>query len=88
LDRFLPHRSAIGRFLGAEVEWLAEATGNAIGLIARGTTAMNWGYVVLRRNDRGEYVFWDLQTRIGSRENARTQLTHTMDTMAPPRVNG
>ena len=84
MDEFLPHRSAIGRFIGAEVEWLAEATGKTIGLIACGTTTMNWGYVVLRRDDRGEYAIHDLQTRIASRDAARTQIVHSMEATILP----
>lgn len=79
LDQFLPHRGTIGRFIGAEVEWFADKEGKIIGTIAEGTTNMDWGYVVLRRDERGEYLFWDLKTRIGSCDAARNQIVRTME---------
>jgi hypothetical protein len=79
LDRFLPHRLAIGRFIGAETEWFADAVGNIVGIIAEGTTSTNWGYTVLRRDVNGAYLFWDLKTGIESCEAARSQIIRVME---------
>ena len=79
LQQFLPHRDAIGRFIGAEVEWFADEEGKIIGTIAEGTTSKDWGYVVLRRDERGGYLFWDLKTRIESCDAARVQIVRTME---------
>ena len=79
MDRFLPQRPNIDRFIGAEVEWFSDEVGNIIGTIAEGTTNVNWGYVVLRRDDRGKYHFWDLETGIESCDAARIQMVHTME---------
>ena len=79
LDQFLPHRDAIGRFIGAEVEWFADEKGKVIGTVAEGPSSLGWGYVILRRNERGEYLFWDLKTRIGSCDAARVQMVRTME---------
>jgi len=79
LDQFLPHRFAIGRFIGAEVEWFADEAGNSIGTIAQGTTNRNWGYVVLRRDEVGQYLIWDLKTGIESCDAARIQIVRAME---------
>jgi hypothetical protein len=79
LDQFLPHRSAIGKFIGAEVEWFADGVGNIIGTIAEGATNRDWGYVVLSRDENGKYLFWDLKTRIESCEAARGQMVRSME---------
>ena len=79
LDQFLPHRGAIGKFIGVEVEWFADDVGNIIGVIAQGTTSINWGYAVLRRDENGKYAYWDLKTGIASRDAARIQIVCTME---------
>jgi len=61
------------------VEWFADQVGNIIGTIAEGTTNMNWGYVVLRRDEDGQYLFWDLETKIESRDAARIQIVGVME---------
>jgi len=40
---------------------------------------MNWGYVVLRRDEDGQYLFWDLETKIESRDAARIQIVGVME---------
>ena len=79
MDRFLPRRFNIDGFIGAEVEWFSDRVGNIIGTIAEGTTKMNWGYAVLRRDDNGLYRFWDLETRIDSCNTARNQIVQAME---------
>ena len=79
LDQFLPHRLAIGRFIGVEAEWFADEVGNIVGTIAEGATNANWGYVVLRRDVNGGYLFWDLKTRIESCDAARIQIVRAME---------
>jgi hypothetical protein len=83
LDRFLPQRSAIGRFIGSEVEWFADRVGSILGIVAEGATDGNWGYVVLRRDEQGKYRYWDLQTRIDSRDAAHSQMVRIMATTQP-----
>jgi hypothetical protein len=79
LDQFLPHRLAIGRFIGVETEWFADAVGNIVGTIAEGATNVKWGYAVLRRDVNGGYLFWDLKTGIESRDAARIQIVRAME---------
>jgi hypothetical protein len=78
IDQFLPHRYNIDRFIGSEVEWLSDQVGNIVGTIAEGSTDANWGYAVLRRDESGKYQFWDLETKIRSRDAARMQITRAM----------
>jgi hypothetical protein len=79
MNRFLPHRFNIDRYIGAEVEWFSDQAGTIIGTIAEGTTNVNWGYAVLRRDDNGTYQFWDMETRIQSCDAARIQIVHAME---------
>jgi hypothetical protein len=83
VDRFLPHRNAIGQFIGSEVEWFADPAGNIVGIVAEGKANANWGYVVLRRDEHGKYRYWDLETRIDSRETARRQMVRIMEATQP-----
>ena len=62
-----------------EAEWLADGVGNIVGTIAEETTNANWGYAVMRRNDRGAYLYWDLKTGIESCDAARTQIVRVME---------
>jgi hypothetical protein len=77
LDQLFPHRFAIGRFIGSEVEWFAD--GNSIGTIAQGATSTNWGCVVLKRDELDDFQIWDLKTGIERRDAARIQIVHTME---------
>ena len=79
MDQLLPQRPNIDRFIGAEAEWFSDEVGNIIGTIAEGTMNVNWGYVVLRRDDTGKYRFWDLETGIESCDAARIQIVHGME---------
>jgi hypothetical protein len=79
IDRLLPTRRAIDQFIGAEAEWLADPSGNIVGIIAEGVGLHNWGYAVLRRDETGKYHFWDLETRMAARDSARLQMVHTME---------
>jgi hypothetical protein len=72
-----PHRFAIGRFTGSEVEWLAD--GNSIGTIAQGATRANRGYVVLKQDELDNYQIWDLKTGIESCDAARIQIVRAME---------
>ena len=83
LDQLLPRRRAIDRFIGAEVEWLADPVGNIVGIIAEGVGIRNWGYAVLRRDETGGYHFWDLRTRIDGRDAARLQMVQAMESTQP-----
>jgi len=87
LDQFLPRRRAIGRFIGTEVEWLADPPGNVIGILAQRTGAQGWSYVILRRDQTGQYRFWDLQTRIAERAIARDRLGQVMAATQPQGSN-
>ncbi len=40
---------------------------------------MNWGYVVLKRDELDDFQIWDLKTGIESRDAARIQIVHTME---------
>jgi hypothetical protein len=39
---------------------------------------MNWGFVVLRWDEDGEFLIWDLKTRVESCTAARIQIGRAM----------
>jgi hypothetical protein len=78
LDQFLPHRFAIRRFIGGEVECFADRLGNIVGITAKGMPNGNWGYAVLRREESGKYRFWDLKTGIENYDAARHLMVRAM----------
>ena len=65
---------AIGNITAARFPWLTGQTGNVIGSIARGRTKRNWGYVILRRNGRGECEIWELASGYRDWREAEQQL--------------
>jgi hypothetical protein len=83
IDELVPKRHAIDKFIGTEVEWLADPVGNIVGIVAEGAGIINWGYAVLRRGETGGYHFWDLKTRIDTRDAARLQIVRTMEATLP-----
>ena len=48
-------RSDLEQFIGKEVEWFTNQTGNVIGTIALGDSSRGWNYVILRRNRMGKF---------------------------------
>src|SRR5712672_3625292 len=63
----------------AAVPWLRGVTGNFLGSIARGRTKRNWGYVILRRNERGESEIWELGSGFRDWREAENQLMLAME---------
>jgi len=53
--RRLSLQSDLEHFVGKEVEWFANETGNIIGTIALGDKSRGWNYVILRRNRIGKF---------------------------------
>ena len=47
--------SDLEHFVGKEVEWFTNKTGNIIGTIALGDKSRGWNYVILRRNRIGKF---------------------------------
>jgi hypothetical protein len=53
--RRLSLHSDLEHFIGNEVEWFANKTGNVIGTIAQGDKSRGWNYVILKRNQMGKF---------------------------------
>ena len=54
IDRLSLH-SDLEHFIGKEVEWFSNKTGNIVGTIALGDRNRGWNYVILRRNRMGKF---------------------------------
>ena len=54
IDRLSLH-SDLEHFIGKEVEWFSNTTGNIIGTIALGNKSRGWNYVILKRNQMGKF---------------------------------
>ena len=58
--RGLSLHSDLERFIGKEVEWFSNKTGNILGTIALGDSSRGWNYVILRRNQMGRFHVCDV----------------------------
>ncbi len=47
-------------FVGKEVEWFSNRTGNILGTIALGDKGRGWNYVILKRNQLGKFQACDV----------------------------
>ena len=47
--------SDLEHFIGKEVEWFTNKTGNVIGTIAQGDKSRGWNYVILKRDQLGKF---------------------------------
>jgi hypothetical protein len=52
--------SDLEHFIGKEVEWFSNRTGNILGTIALGEKGRGWNYVVLKRDQLGKYHACDV----------------------------
>ena len=52
--------SDLERFIGKEVEWFSNRTGNILGTIALGDKSRGWNYVILKRNQLGKFHACDV----------------------------
>jgi hypothetical protein len=56
----LPLHSDLEHFIGKEVEWFSNRTGNILGTIALGDKDRGWNYVILKRNQLGKFQACDV----------------------------
>ena len=52
--------SDLEHFIGKEVEWFSNRTGNILGTIALGDKGRGWIYVILKRNRQGKFYACDV----------------------------
>jgi hypothetical protein len=76
--RRLSQHSDLEHFIGNEVEWFTNKTGNIIGTIALGDKSMGWNYVILRRNRMGEFHVCDAVCDFYNHAAARVDLMFAM----------
>ena len=77
--RRLSLHSDLEHFIGKEVEWFSNKTGNIIGTIALGDRSRGWNYVVLRRNRTGKFHVCDVVCDLYNHAAARVDFMFAMD---------
>jgi hypothetical protein len=76
--RRLSLRGDLGRLVGREVEWFADAAGNVVSTIALAATDMGWNYVVLRKNELGNFQASNRRENLFSLDEARVDCLQAM----------
>jgi len=76
--RRLSLHSDLERLIGKEVEWFAGAAGNVIGTIALTTGDRGWNYVVLRKNELGNFQASNRRENLFSLDGARADCLQAM----------
>jgi hypothetical protein len=64
--------------IGKEVEWFDGAAGNVIGTIALATGDRGWNYVVLRKNELGNFQASNRREDLFSLDGARVDCLQAM----------
>ena len=77
-DSYEPVRATITRFLVEEIGWYVDTHGNIIGAVLRDRTDNDWGYVILGRDEKGNFRCFDLEASIETEDSARKKLTAAM----------
>ena len=76
--RRLSLQSDLEHFIGKEVEWFSNETGNIIGTIALGDSSRGWNYVILRRNRMGKFHVCDVVCDFFNHAAARVNIMFAM----------
>lgn len=80
--RRLSLKSDLERLVGKEVEWFANAAGNIISTIALAARDRGWNYVVLRKNEMGNFQASNRREDLFSLDEARLDCLQAMGTTA------
>ena len=70
--------SDLEHFIGKEVEWFSNKTGNIIGTIALGDRGRGWNYVILKRNQLGKFHVCDVVCDFYNHRAARVDFMFAM----------
>ena len=65
-----PARGPMAKAIGEEVKWFGDTARNLLGVVIRDRTDNDWGYVVLRRDERETFRAVELETSLVSEEDA------------------
>ena len=53
-DRLLPQHPALESWMGEQLEWFSNRSGNLLGTTARGNGMADWNYAILKRDKKGD----------------------------------
>jgi hypothetical protein len=70
--------SDLEHFIGKEVEWFSNSTGNILGTIALGDKGRGWNYVILKRNPLGKFHACDVVCDFYNQQAARVDFMLAM----------
>jgi hypothetical protein len=77
-DRFNAVRATVARHLDTAVEWFANEEQDVLGAIAYHHRDLDWSWVVLRRDHRGEFCALARAGALRVLDDARQRLLETM----------
>ena len=77
-DSYKPARSPMASVMSEETDWYADDAGNVIGTVFRDRTDNDWAYVVMGRDERGNFRCFEIEASIATEGGARDQLRAAM----------
>lgn len=73
-----PGYKPMSRLVVEEREWFADQSGSVIGTVTFDPAEKDWGWVILAREDQGEFRVVQMGARLAKHDEARKQLRETM----------
>jgi hypothetical protein len=87
-DRFSSAQATLADFTSKAVEWFADDTGLVLGAVAHHESDLNWSYVVLSRDTKGQFRSRHLQFGVWNVDEARRLLLARMETTLATATTG
>jgi hypothetical protein len=79
VDQCMSLRSFMEGLIGQGVEWFTDGSGSVIGTFAQDKTRQDWGYMILKRDGRGEYGAYNIRRGLQNDGTARIEVLLAME---------
>jgi len=73
-DRLVPQNPLLESWMVEQVEWFSDTSGKSLGAIAKGEGVAGWNYVILERDQKGNFQVRKVMSNFFSSEVARVDL--------------
>jgi hypothetical protein len=77
-NSYNPARSPMAAVMTDETDWYADDAGNVIGTVLRDRTDSDWAYIIMGRDERGNFRCFALEASIAAEGASRDQLLAAM----------
>ena len=77
-NSYNPARSTMAAVITDETDWYADDAGNVIGTVFRDRTDNDWAYIIMGRDERGNFRCFALKASITTEGASRDQLLAPM----------